>query len=554
MVLPIVMIFFIMIVFLVYFIPSKMSENVLSSTIHSSEQTVKQYKTLRKYYVQNVIGPVLKSKDLRPAINHEGDDSTIPLPATMIHDLSELSADSGTSINLYSAFPFPNRDNQKLDDFQKQAWAYLVKNPEGIYVAEREKNGKHTVRVAVADKMVAQGCVNCHNSHPQTPKDDWNLGDVRGVLEVETIIDDQIASANITSTWIILILVTAIALALAALFIIYKKAIGNRLESINRAMNEIAHGDGDLTKRLDATGEDEITILATGFNTFVENLQNLIQQLKGIVVSVNNNADDIRAKVNEDLSRVSVQKSETEQVAAAVNELSATVQEMAQNTALAKGAADSARTETENGMSVINNTVQSINGLADAVEEVSDSIKTLEGHSNSIGTVLDVIRNIAEQTNLLALNAAIEAARAGEHGRGFAVVADEVRNLASKTQSSTLEIQSMIEALQGGTAAAVRAMERGRSEAESGVEQVSIAGDSLNSIGDAVTTIADMSMQIASAVEEESAVTNDINRNIMVINDSISESADASTQNAETAQNLANSASELTDLVNRFKT
>ncbi|MFC1747792.1 methyl-accepting chemotaxis protein [Pseudomonadota bacterium] len=551
---PILVIFGVLIAFMLIFIPSQMSDSVMTNTVTSAQQTVTQFKTLRKYYVQNVIKPILKSDDIRPAIDHANNDKAVPLPATMIHDLSKLSSEEGTSISLYSGFPFPNRSDRKLDDFQQRAWDFLNKDPDGVFVEQSEKDGQRSVRVAVADKMVAEACVNCHNNHAQTPKNNWKLGDVRGVLEVNTTVEAQLAAGSLAATEIISALIVALVASLGALFFIYKKTIGNRLASVNQAMTEISQGDGDLTRHLDASGSDEISTLAGSVNIFIDDLRELISQMQTSARKVAESSEGMQRDAQLDNERVNNQKHETEQVAAAVNELSATVQEVARNTATAKDSADFAKSETDSGKAVIDKTIDVIHQLSTAVGEASESIRTLEDHSNKIGSVLDVIRSIAEQTNLLALNAAIEAARAGEHGRGFAVVADEVRELASKTQASTLEIQAMIEALQTGTASAVKTMEAGQEKADQGVEQVSLAGDSLNAIDGAVTSIADMNSQIASAAEEESAVTSEIEQNVMNISNAAVDSSDAANRSADTARSLAALAAELEQLVSRFKT
>ena len=550
---PVLGIFAICLSLMVYFIPKQMTYSATRNAIIAAQQTVNQFKTLRKYYVQSVIKPVLKSNKIRPAIEHEGDDNAIPLPATMIHDLSALSAQQGTSIKLYSAYPFPNRSSRKMDDFQRRAWDYLTQNPDAVFYEQSERAGKHALRIAMADRMVSEACVNCHNSHPQTPKKDWKLGDVRGVLEVDTLIEEQLAIGRKTAFEIILIMVATFAGVLAALYFIYRKSIHERLCRISRAMCDIAAGEGDLTARLDESGGDEISILAHSFNQFVENLQGLIRQLSTAVARVSGCADDVRQGASRDRQRINQQMDETGQVASAINQLATTVHEMAGNASQAKQAADDARTRARDGKQVVQSATSTIDGLAEEVRQAADAIKTLEEKSNDIGSVLVVIKNIAEQTNLLALNAAIEAARAGEQGRGFAVVADEVRNLASKTQESTVEIERMIEALQQGAGSAVTMMEQGRSRAEEGVEQVTMVVDSLNGIAEAVEQMADMNASIASAIEEQSTVTKEVEHNVERMNGMANESVTAMEKSVQTSEKLAALSSELEKLTGKFR-
>lgn len=236
-----------------------------------------------------------------------------------------------------------------------------------------------------------------------------------------------------------------------------------------------------------------------------------------------------------------------------MNEMTATVQEVARNAADASDAAHAADSEAVNGNLIVDNVTSAINDLALEVQESAGTIATLEENAEQIGTVLDVIRGIAEQTNLLALNAAIEAARAGEQGRGFAVVADEVRTLASRTQDSTREIQSMIERLQEGSKSAVLAMDQSQKKTERVVEQAHKAGEALTSITMAVSRIADMNTQIATAAEQQSAVSEDINENVVGINTLAIDAAGSAEHTTANSQDLERVAADLQDAISTFK-
>jgi len=250
---------------------------------------------------------------------------------------------------------------------------------------------------------------------------------------------------------------------------------------------------------------------------------------------------------------VGQQHNETDQLAAALNEMAATSQEVARNTAAAANAARQADSETQAGREVVNQAIDAIDHLAQEVVSAADVVHRLEAESGKIGTVLDVIRGIAEQTNLLALNAAIEAARAGEQGRGFAVVADEVRSLASRTQQATQEIQQMIGRLQGGANEAVRVMEQSRSKAQVSVQEAARVGTSLATIAHAVDTINDMNTQIASAAEEQSAVTETLNRNVTTISQLSNKTAEIARDTAHDSAQLARLAGNLESLVLQFR-
>jgi hypothetical protein len=191
-------------VFIWAVLPRVVAANATSEAIREGRQIAAQFKVMRAYYTENVVNKIVKEGHLKASINHKSDDKAIPLPATLIHDLSELLAHDETTINLYSRFPFPNRKDRQLDDFQQQAWDYLNANPNGTFSRNEARNGTQIVRVAVADTLVAQACVNCHNTYPSSPKTDWKLADVRGVLEVATVIDRQLADGARFSNSLIL--------------------------------------------------------------------------------------------------------------------------------------------------------------------------------------------------------------------------------------------------------------------------------------------------------------------------------------------------------------
>ena len=318
-------------------------------------------------------------------------------------------------------------------------------------------------------------------------------------------------------------------------------------------MEAIASGDGDLTQRLATEGHDEVAELAQGFNHFADTVQQLVRQVQGSTTQVATAAEEMSAITAQTSAGVQRQRSEIDQVATAMTEMAATVQEVARNAAGAAEAAREANGEAEDGKRVVDATIAAIHELAREVSQAAGVIDQLAADSEAIGGVLDVIRGIAEQTNLLALNAAIEAARAGEQGRGFAVVADEVRTLAQRTQASTREIQQMIEKVQGGARGAVEVMQAGRKRAEDSVRQAGEAGSSLQTITYAVSAISDMNVQIASAAEEQSAVAEEINRNIVNIGTVADETATGSEHTASASAELARLGTDLQRAAGKFK-
>ncbi len=325
------------------------------------------------------------------------------------------------------------------------------------------------------------------------------------------------------------------------------------IHGLTHSMEDIASGDGDLTRRLPQNERDEIGRLGGAFNHFVEKIQDVISRAVGSTERLSRAADQLARVASENNAGVSAQLGETEQVATAINEMAATVREVAHSAESAAAATREASNDAAVGKQVVTETVRVINTLAEEVEQASGVINRLEDDSVAIGTVLDVIRSIADQTNLLALNAAIEAARAGEQGRGFAVVAEEVRSLASRTQSSTAEIQDMIQRLQTGTREAVQVMNTGVSTTRDTVEKAAGAGLALDNIVARVATINDMSNQIASAAEEQTVVAAEIDRSVVHISDLGTNATQATRQIAQASQDLAQLSGELRQMVCQFK-
>lgn len=362
-------------------------------------------------------------------------------------------------------------------------------------------------------------------------------------------IDEMVQSSLIKS----LILVVVISLAAVSLAYVVQLSIVRPVNEVVTALRNIAQGEGDLTRRLPETGNDEVTELSRRFNQFVASLQSIIANVATSAREVSSSASLLSRLSRENESEIRSQQTEIHQVVGAVKEMANVVQDVTvsvSDTADKSHQADGAAAE---GKKMVVNSMGQITALSGDIKTAAEVIDRLRNQTVSIGSVLDVIRGIADQTNLLALNAAIEAARAGEQGRGFAVVADEVRSLAFKTQSSTTEIQKMIEQLQTGAQQAVDMMSTGTAQANSAVVQASDASGALEHITEIVSVIRDRTNQIAAASEQQSAATRQIESNIDRISSVASHTAESSSRISANTDSLAQLAARMADLVGRFR-
>ncbi|MGF6204126.1 methyl-accepting chemotaxis protein [Pseudomonas frederiksbergensis] len=368
-------------------------------------------------------------------------------------------------------------------------------------------------------------------------------------VKLQAVVDDAQQSGTIKA------LIVAIAAGLVGLLLIWLTASGvtRPINSVAEMLKAIASGDGDLTQRLHYSKKDELGELVSWFNRFLDKLQPTIAQIKQSITDARGTADQSSEIARQTSEGMQVQFREIDQVATASNEMSATAHDVANSASNAANAAKGADQSARDGMQIIERSTRDINLLADEVSKAVTEVEALAVNSEQIGSVLEVIRSIAEQTNLLALNAAIEAARAGESGRGFAVVADEVRNLAKRTQDSVEEIRIVIERIQTGTRGVVATMHSSQSQAHSNAGQIQQAVQALGKISDAVTVISDMNLQIASAAEQQSAVAEEVNRNVSAIRTVTETLTGQATESAQISSQLNALATHQMKLMDQFR-
>ena len=362
------------------------------------------------------------------------------------------------------------------------------------------------------------------------PSVNWYIG-----LSVDKDKAFSMLSEFRTSAVIATVIAVAIIIALLGMLI---RLLIQPLHVMTRAMADIADGEGDLTKRLVIQNNDEFGNLGTAFNRFVERIHGSIREVSSATGQVNEVALRVVAASNSSMYNSDQQASRTSSVAAAINQLGAAAQEIARNAAQASSQASDARNLAEDGQQVVDRSIAAMNQLSNMLSASSSNIESLNSKTVNIGQILEVITSISQQTNLLALNAAIEAARAGEAGRGFAVVADEVRNLAHRTQESAQQVQTMIEELQVGARESVSTMSDSQRHSQDSVEIANLAGERLSSVTQRIGEIDGMNQSVATATEEQTAVVESINVDITEIN----------TLNQEGVENLQSTLRACTDL------
>jgi len=545
-------------------------QKVIDANIHAAKQLLLVSESVRSNMIDKWNQGVFTTTRLRQLIKNKTPEQiksivTATVPVATSWNIVQEKAKEGSFRFKAPRIGARNPKNEP-DAIEREALLYFQNNPsasEYTYI-DNDKDEARYFRPVKLDKQ----CELCHGDPAKSqelwgnnrgmdilgyPMENKHEGDLHGAFEIITPLSTGFDELQ-KDIWIAIgyFLLTLLITGCAGFFVM-NQIIITPLTNLALRLQDISSGDGNLTARLEVKGKTEFAWVAASFNTFVKKIAKTITVISDTsekLASASLNLAQITESTEQGLER---QLAETTQVATAMEEMTATVQEVARNAVSASDAASTADKEADAGKNIVTLAVNQINQLASEVENAANVIHELENDSNSIGEVLSVIQGIAEQTNLLALNAAIEAARAGEQGRGFAVVADEVRTLASRTQNSTLEIQQTIERLQSRAKQAVSVMDNGRRQAASSVEQAASAGESITSINERIDTINDMNNQIAGAAEEQSAVAEEINRNINNIGSVTNETSVRARETSEACKELLELADHLRDTVGQFR-
>jgi methyl-accepting chemotaxis protein len=470
-----------------------------------------------------------------------------------------------------SSFNARNKSNEpKPGTFEEQLLrdldAQVLADPSGkndtIARVDPATNQLHYLRSI----RLVESCMMCHGDPGNKYDTDkngkdplgftmerWKVGDPHGAFHVVmplAPVDAQVQAFILNGAmWTVPLVVAAIALFIYLLRLMFGKPINTLIERVR----DIAQGEGDLTKRIDVNSEDEIGKLGHWFNQFVQKIHDVIVQVASAGREVASASTEIAASAEEMSQGMNEQTGQITQVSSAIEEMSASIVEVARKSAAAAGnAVESGKTAHEGGQ-VVSETIDGMNAISQAVSASAAAVQELGKRGEQIGQVITVINDIADQTNLLALNAAIEAARAGEHGRGFAVVADEVRKLADRTTKATEEIADSIKAIQSETGEAVARMNAGTAQVETGVQRATQAGDSLQKIVASAKSVADMIQSIAAAAEEQSAASEEVSRSIESINAVANQAKEGAGQAAIAASQLSTKAEQLQTMINTFK-
>ncbi|HIJ96610.1 MAG TPA: methyl-accepting chemotaxis protein [Desulfuromonadales bacterium] len=408
--------------------------------------------------------------------------------------------------------------------------------------SEGKQNGVHILET-ILPLPNDERCQSCHDKETK----------MLGALKLNTSIEQGYTASRKATTWLLLAGAVALGASLLCLMIVLRFTVTQKLNDFVTKVTDLARGEGDLTKKIIVPTNDEFGQLADEINSLVDKIRRIISQIAQTSEQVSSSAVQLQSNSNQMATGAEEVNAQAETVATAGEEMSATSNDIAQNCLLASDGSQQASAAAVSGAKVVDETITVMNSIAERVRSSAKAVENLGSRSDQIGEIVGTIEDIADQTNLLALNAAIEAARAGEQGRGFAVVADEVRALAERTTRATREISEMIKAIQLETKSAVVTMEEGVNEVAKGSEKATGSGRALEQILCQINDVNSQIQQVATAAQEQTATTSEISRNMMQITDVVAKTARGAKESASSASQLSVLADDLRRIVSQFK-
>ena len=507
-----------------------------------------QIEVTRAYIAKNYVGKIKKSSmgsQLHVARDHEQDPEAIPFPATATQEIGQELSERGIyQARLVSDQPM-NPANTPQNAFEAHAMELINKGADSFSDVQ-VINGVPMFLRASADRASVEACVNCHAGK--------NLGDVIGMLSLAIPMTNAQASMQSSVIYSGLWMIAIIAVFLVAVYWLIHLFVLKPLHSLTAISHNIAQGEGDLRKRVPVgIGSDEITGLARDFNLFIQKMHGALSLVNQATNRLATSTIELSSTTDNVVRAAEGQESRAVQSASAVEEMTMTAGDVARNSTEAARLAQETAETARSGEEVMTQTVTGMQQISEAVVQAANIITTLGRSSDQIGEIVRVIEDIADQTNLLALNAAIEAARAGEQGRGFAVVADEVRKLAERTTKATKEIGDMIRQIQQDTKSAVASMDQGTNQVGQGVELANKTGEALSKIHSMINSTAGMIQQIASAAEEQSNATRQIAGDLESMTQTTRQTSSGIAESAQACHELSTLAGDLQKTVSAFK-
>ena len=541
-------------------VPRIIADNSTSAAIRASQQTAAQFKTIRAYYTENVVNKVVKSGAIKPGVDHKADDKTIPLPATMIHDLSALLSEKDTSVSLYSKYPFPNRKDRQLDSFQQQAWEFLNASPGATFSRNEVRNGKQIVRVAVADTMAVQACVTCHNTSATSPKTDWKVGDVRGVLEIASVIDSQLADGATLSNTII-IGAAAIGLVLLAISLYAARSVTTPLRAMIGVMRKIA--SGKLDEAVPELGrKDEIGQMAKTVLFFRDaaiekiRLEGLSAEQRAQAEEEHRRNEDERRQHIEDQARAAeVQRQQTDEQRARNDEERRKSAEAQAKIAEEQARAVKALADGLAGLAQGDLTVRLDDGFTETYRQIKDDFNTMAGQlQETISAIAASAREVTSAAAEISTSTTDLSQRTEEQAAGLEQTSASMEEI-SATVRKNAENATHANKLTNGTSEVAN---RGGAVVAQAVDAMARIEDSSRKISDIIGVIDEIARQtnlLALNAAVEAARAGDAGRGFAVVASEVRSLAQRSSQAAKDIKDLiTNSTSQVkdgVDLVNR---